>query len=212
MSLIIAIILFTVVSVAVWMQIQPSSSTNMITLPVLGSVSELVALLALSGAVIAITIAASFPLLIIFRMLDKTTNSLKSDESYKATLAEANNRQKALIKEYRQSQPPGAIPSHDRHGWTVISTALLMGLLFAFFGAAFSANFSDGASQAAYSGWFAISGIVLGFLGLNKARVQQSEQDEGKPISGNALWVIITGFAILVFGIGVMMWIRSQTG
>lgn len=213
MPLAIALILFAVVAAIAWMLIQPTSNAAKITLPILNKeFSQFTVLGILMGVAAALTGGAGIIMRILFGMIDKTIGRVKTNKEYTTSLAETGNRQKALIKEYRQLQPPDPIPSHDRPGWTVISTALLMGLMFAFFGAAFSANFTDGSNLGSYSAWFAVTGIVLGFLGLNTTRVQQIKKDEGKPVSGNALWVIISGFSILVFGIGIMMWIRTQGG
>ena len=216
LPLAVALLLFAVVAAAVWFLIQPTPDAATITLPILNkNVSEFVALGALLALSAVIIVVVGLLIRILFGMMDKTISRVKTDDRVVMSLTEIEKRQKAMIKEYRQLQPPDPIPSHDRPVWTAVSTTLIMGLLFAFFGAAFSANFYDGANMGAYSFWFAITGLILGFFGLapyNPERVQAIEQTEDGPIPSNALWVVFSGFAILIFGLGIMMWVRSQGG
>lgn len=215
--LIAAIVLFMLFAGVVWFVVGPTG-VNTITLPealpVIGGqqTNELVILAALVPIISGAIISASIPLLIIFRLLDNTVSGVKDDAAYKDAVAAAKKREKAIVKEYTKSQPPDPMPSHDESNWTAISSALTIGLFMAFFGAAFSGEFLGESNQFNISAGFAIVGIVAGLLALNGRRVRVNTSEEKAAVSGGAIWVVLTGFIVVGLGVGVMMWVRSQTG
>ena len=192
--------------------ITPSDDVIELKNPISGDVIEINEWMALIGMTVlvgAITIGAGLPLVLLFRALDNGVTTVKADEGFQASVAARTQREKDVVKEYIKTQPPDPIPSHDRPQWSVISTSLCMGLLFAFLGAAYSGNFLDERNMGAYAFWFAVTGIVLGLLTLNARRVQQTDADEGSPLPGSALWILVTGVVVVGLGVGVMMWVRA---
>lgn len=215
-ALIAAIVLFAIFAVALWILVNPTG-VNTVTLPFelpgIGSeTNEITILAALTAPVVGAIFVTGVILRVLFGALDGTVSNVKEDDAYKQAVAAASKRDKAIVKEYVKSQPPTPMPSHERPGWSVISTAMCAGLMMAFFGAAFSGNFLDEANQGTFAAGFAIVTMIAVFFGLNTTRVQKSEAEEGNPLPGGALWVVLTGFIVIGLGFGVMMWVRSQTG
>ena len=180
-------------------------------LPIVGDamVNEWVLLAILTVIVAAFTIGAMVPLLAIFRRLDRSVATVKNDAGFQAEVAAIQKRRKAVIKEYTQLSPPGPVPSHERLGWSVISTSLLIGLFLAFAGAAFSNDFQGGDNALWYSLGFAAVGTLAGLAFLNRKRIQATQANESSPLSGGVIWVVVTGLIVIGLGVGVMMWVRT---
>ncbi len=216
LALVGALILFAIFAVAVWISVGPSGVDTVklpFALPVIGDTTNEITILALlTGPIIGAIVVTGFVLRVLFGGLDKTVNSVKEDDGWKASVADATKREKAIVKEFVKSQPPDPVPSHERAGTASISTALVVGLLMAFVGAAFSANFLDEANQGMYAAVFAVIGAVASLIGLNATQVKKTESEAGSPLSGGAIWVVLTGFIVMGLGVGVMMWVRSQGG
>ena len=181
-------------------------------LPVLGdTISEFVALGLLSVVVVGAVISAGIPIVFLYRMLDSTAVGVATDDEYKAKMLTIANREKELIKSLAKSQPAGKAPSHDESRWTAISTALTMGFLFSLVGAAFSDDFMGGTNQANVAWWFTATGLLMGFLSLNYNRVRASDESQKQPIDWSMIFIVMTGILVVGLGVGVMMWVRSQT-
>ena len=173
------------------------------------ALNEWVVLGGLTALMGGLIVGAGIPLVFIFRALDTGVAKIKDDEEFKSAIAARTSEQKAVVKEYMKSQPPDPIPSHDRPGWSVISTSMCMGMLAAFLGAAFSANFLDERNMGAYAFWFAVVAMAIGLITLNSSRIQATDAEEGGPIPGGLLWIVITGVIVVGLGVGVMMWVRG---
>ena len=181
-------------------------------LPILGdTISEFVAIGLLAVVVVGAVIGAGLPIVFLYRMLDTTTAGIANNDQYKAGMQAIASRQSEEIKVLAKAQPAGKAPSHDESNWTAISTALTLGFLFSLIGAAFSDNFMGGTNQANVSWWFAAVGLLTGFLTLNRNRVRTSDESQSNPIDWGMIFIVLTGILVVGLGIGVMMWVRSQT-
>lgn len=190
----------------------PASETIELKNPINGDIIEVNEWVLLGGLTVlfgGLIVGAGIPIVFLFRALDTGVAKVKDDDEFKSAIAARTSEQKAVVKEYMKSQPPDPIPSHDRPGWSVISTSLCMGLLAAFFGAAFSANFLDERNMGAFAFWFAIAAMAIGLITLNSRRIQETDAGEGNPIPGGLLWIVITGVIVVGLGVGVMMWVRG---
>lgn len=166
----------------------------------------------LTAIVFGAVIGAGVGLWIIYRMLDNTIVDVKEDDEYKSGVAELENRRKAANKQYLQDSPPTPIPSHERPGWTAISTTMLTALMLSYFGAAFSDNFLGGSNQLWWSVGFAAAGAIAGLAFFRKTWVIANEKAEGEPVDWGMIWVVLTGVVVVGIGLGVMMWVRVQGG
>lgn len=180
-------------------------------LPLIGGVVlNEVALLALLTALVFGGIAVSGLILwFLYVRLDRVVVSTKSAQSYTSGVSALQNRTQAQIKELTKRQPPDGVPDHDESRWLVISSALTIGLLMMFLGAAFADEFAGGSNQFNIALGFGIVGSLIGFALLNVNRVRAAAANENKPLPGSALWIVVTGLLVLGL-IGVMMWVRAQ--
>ncbi|MGB1249634.1 MAG: hypothetical protein ACPG8W_03310 [Candidatus Promineifilaceae bacterium] len=192
----------------------PNNKLITLALPGAGDIviNEFMAIAGLAVIVVGAVIAAGIPLFFVYRMLDTTTVDVVSNDAYKSSVTALANREKDLIKTLAKERPAGKAPSHDESWWTAVSSALTIGVLFfSMIGAAFSDNFSGGVGQQNTVWLFTIVGLLFGFLTLNYKRVRASDESQSSPIDWGAIFIVMTGLLVVGLGVGVMMWVRSQT-
>ncbi len=181
------------------------------SLPLVGDlmINQWVLLIILIAAFVGLIILFAIPTAFLTYVLDRSVTNVKEDDDFKANVATLQKKEKERVKTYLKESPPDPIPSHERPGWSVISTSMLIGLFMAFFGAAFSNEFLGGANALSISLGCAAVGILSGVALLRPSLINDIDSSEGSPISGGTLWVIVTGLLVVMLGLGVMMWVRS---
>ncbi len=180
-------------------------------LPMIGGqmINQWLLLAALIGIGLVLLIIFTLPIMLITRGFDKSVTKVKNDEGFQKNVATLATNQKDQVKAYLKKSPPDPMPSHERPGWSVFSTSLLIALFMAFVGAAFSYEFQQGHNTLAYSLGFAATGFVAGISLLKQRMISAIDANEQEAIPGDVLWIVVTGMLLVVFGLGVMMWVRG---
>ncbi|MDX1662769.1 MAG: hypothetical protein R3272_03180 [Candidatus Promineifilaceae bacterium] len=183
--------------------------------------------LVLAGIIAVIVVGALFamglPLGFLYVLLDRQTTTLKADPEFQEHQAELERRERALIKELAEKQPPTPVPEHERPAWAWVSTALIFFVLAIFFGFALADTFfpsgeAEFFNRPIYSPGVPL-GLILGLIALialsgvyrmgRPAEGTEAAKADDRPIPWGTIWVIITGLVFLAIGTGLMLAVRA---
>lgn len=136
--------------------------------------------------------------------------SVKADKDFQAKLSALEAARKEATKQALAAQPPTPIPSHERAGWSAVSTSLVIAFLSFVVGVIAHLNFAPEASFLTWGGGAAVIGLALSLLSFNAARMRQVDAADMSQIPWGAVWVVVTGVIFIGLGLGLMMLIRAS--
>ncbi len=189
-------------------------------LPLPDTLSPLVAILGVTGLVVALVIGVGGGLALLFKLVAGLRNNTLEGEAYQAHQSALDQRTKAQVKQMQDGRTPKPKPEeHKMPRWSVISNALIS-LIFVGFGTMVLVRnfFPEGITEIdgrivnvttpVFAVFALITLLILG-MRLRPQKIDAIDETDFGKIPWDFIAVLITGLIMLGLGIGIMAYINT---
>ncbi len=182
------------------------------------------ALAALAGATIAGIAIIGGGLSFITRLLDRQTADLKASEEYQSSVKAFAAAEKERLKAINADAPLTVKTDEDyvEPRWSVFSTAGILLTFVAFAATAVASNFFPEGEMHLFGrqwnaiGFFILAGVLiaLGFMlaYLRFSALDAINDEEAAAIPWDLIYLLITGFVVIVGGVGLLLYFSPSAG
>lgn len=159
-------------------------------------------ILVLTIVVVGSVALFTVPLGLIVILGSWSTARMKEDDSYQEAVRNIEAKQKAFVKERKETQPPKEKPDGTMPRWSAISTTLVLMVLSYFGGYVFGS-----AAGVNASGWaliFAGIALLICLFTIRPQKMMHVDDTSYSRPPWASLWVLFSGALVVGLGLGAM--------